>query len=207
MARPRPLARTHGRPRLRRVVPCLLVAWVVAGCAAMLAPKKSLQVDEAFHVPEICLADMRVERNVLDCGRDLMAVARDFGSAAHARLETVLEAELAPAGKTERAREVKATIERQCLKTMPRMIALYDRGERRQALDEGLGPLARCVLYAGKVMENFGAERATKALGWAVQRLRYGVFVDEPFFGPPPDYDMGPIDPGTELPPPGAGSA
>lgn len=191
----RPPAGTRARLR-RPIAPGLvLAAGVLGGCAGLLRSEMPAVDPAAFAVPPPCRADMRVEENVLACGRRLMAVARDFGQAAHQRLATVLDEELAPPGKIARAREVRAMIGKHCLEATPKMMALYDGGARARAVEEGIAPLSRCLLYAGKVMAHFGAADQAEALDQAVQRLTYAVHAEDPFFGPPPGYDLGPVAP------------
>lgn len=172
-----------------------LAAFVLSGCAGLLRPDTPPVAPEAFAVPDPCRADMRIEDNVLSCGRALMAVARDFGQAADLRLETVLDHDLAPPNKVERAHEVKAMIGKQCLEATPEKMALYDEGARKQAVEASVAPLSRCMLYAGKVMKRFDAADQAEALDRAVQRLTYAVNADDPFLGPPSDYDLGPLEP------------
>jgi len=181
-----------GAPRALLIAGSLLV-----GCAGPPGPDLPAADPEAFAVPAACRADMRVDRNVLTCGRRLMTVARDFGKAATTRLEAVLQQGLAPPGKVARAEAVQGMIREACLEETPARMALYDDGQRRRAVAEGLAPLSRCVLYAGKVMDNFGAADATAALDRAVQRLTYGIHPDDPVLGPPPGYDLGPVTPGA----------
>lgn len=172
-----------------------LAASVLSGCAGLLRPDMPPVDPEAFAVPANCRADMRIEDNVLSCGRGLMAVARDFGQAANTRLETVLDQDLALPHQVERVHEVKAMIADHCLEAAPEKIALYDEGEPRQAVEESVAPLSRCVFYAGKVMRRFDAADQAEALDWAVQRLTYAVNAHDPFLGPPRDYDLGPMEP------------
>ncbi len=191
----RPPAGIRARLRLAIGPGLVLVAGVLGGCADLLRPEMPAVDPAAFAVPSPCRADMRVENNVLACGRRLMTVARDFGQAAHRRLATVLEEDLAPPGKIARAREVRRMIGKHCLEATPEMMALYDGGARERAVEEGVAPLSRCLLYAGKVMAHFGAADQAEALDRAVQRLTYAVHADDPFFGPPPGYDLGPVAP------------